>query len=290
MDAHPRPLFLPPALPSDLLHFIIDRCSYPTTLIVCSNRAEFLAHLTQDTKQQQQKQQQQANTSTSSGGTTHAGAHPASPTIIKHPLAAAPLSQVAVTRHIRTVFVPTVTHLRAFLSVFSSPHDDATSKVSPPPAAAAAAAAAAHAAHPAGNTTTGGAPPPPKQPLLIVYDLVALHRDTSEWSVQGLGSSVAALVEAGRRAGLGVVVVEGMSCREGEAELSRGLCGLLGEKVPVLSGSERKVARLLGARGGGGNGEGSGSVSGWAERTVGVGRVLGRWFEFRGDWNWGPEG
>src|ERR1044071_2870462 len=42
------PVFLSPALPSDLIHYIIHHCTYPTTIIVCSSRAEFLSTLTQD--------------------------------------------------------------------------------------------------------------------------------------------------------------------------------------------------------------------------------------------------
>jgi hypothetical protein len=125
----------------------------------------------------------------------------------------------------------------------------------------------------------------------VEYGFLSLHRGTSEWSVQGLGASAAGLVEGALGSGLRVVVVEeeeeeeehplhprgqGGGDDDGPAAAAgqgQGLKELLEERVPVLSGS--------GVRRVGGELEGSG----WAGKTVGVGRVLGRWFRFReGGW------
>jgi hypothetical protein len=125
----------------------------------------------------------------------------------------------------------------------------------------------------------------------VVYGFLSLHRGTSEWSVQGLGASAAGLVEGALGSGLRVVVVEeeeeeeehplhprgqGGGDDDGHAAAAgqgQGLKELLEERVPVLSRS--------GVRRVGGELEGSG----WAGKTVGVGRVLGRWFRFReGGW------
>jgi hypothetical protein len=69
------------------------------------------------------------------------------------------------------------------------------------------------------------------------------------------------LAEAGRRVGLGVVVVES----RGSGSQQGMMAEVLGERVPVLSGSARREL-------------------GWAGKTVDVGRVLGRWFRFR-EWH-----
>ena len=116
----------------------------------------------------------------------------------------------------------------------------------------------------------------------MVYDFLSLHRGTSEWSVQGLGASAAALVEGALGEGFRIVVVEGEhplhstgqgGDDDGLGAEPSGMKELLEERVPVLSGS--------GVRRVGGELEGSG----WAAKTVGVGRVLGRWFRFReGEW------
>lgn len=322
--AHPNspPVFLSPALPSDLLQFVINHCTYPTTLIVCGDRSEYLASLAHDLLTQQHEKE--PHTADKPHGTTvqedtagpfnpnstddepsHAiplsaadrppqaksHAHHPKPSStnfqsISHPLVACNLAQLATTRHIRTIFVPTVSHLRAFLSVFSVNQSSSG----------------------AGKALVPPIPPPlvppsamalKGRPLLVAYNFLALHRGTSEWSVQGLGASGAALVEAGRREGLGVVVVEGLlASRVGgkvaekrvgnypsdcdddagsQKEIpSSGLKGLLEEKVPVLSGGAKRVARELDGRGG------------WTGKTADVGRVLGRWFRFRdGEWTAG---
>ncbi|KAK4154536.1 hypothetical protein C8A00DRAFT_14319 [Chaetomidium leptoderma] len=293
MDTHSHlhPLFLSPALPSDLLQFVINRCAYPTTLIICCDRAEFLSSLTQDLIQQQAQPQQQPqpNTADEPHPTTdnHAQQQPQpqpqrAPSKRPHPFLTPLLSQLATTRHIRTVFVPTVSHLRAFLSVFSTTDSSSSSsskrsKVPPPPPPP----------QPTSPTraaeTTETDPRGIKRPLLVVYNFLALHRHTSEWSVQGLGASAAGLVEVGARewdvSGVGVVVVEqplAISAASQGEEGEDGMKGLLRERVPVLSGSARRARGDL-------------EATGWAGKTVDVGRVLGRWFRFR-DGGWPVEG
>lgn len=120
--------------------------------------------------------------------------------------------------------------------------------------------------------------PGTKKPLLVVYGFLGLHRDTSEWSAQGIGNSLAGVVEAGWRAGRKVVLVEerisslyyGDDDRvEGKEEARK----MWEERVPILNGSVRRE----GLENGGG---------GWSGRTVEVGRVLARWFKFgREEWD-----
>ncbi|KAK3339109.1 hypothetical protein B0H65DRAFT_551854 [Neurospora tetraspora] len=352
-----QPLFYSPALPSELLWYIIHRCSYPTTLIVCSSRLEFLAALARDIKRGQQQevyeeqsqgeqeqgeqktsfqpepdqegistdtqhreeepqesshsqlprpsQQQQAiiapqptqdqPTKTTTTATTTKitpGPGPGPSPWVPSQLLASPLYQLAVTRHIRTVFIPTVSHLRAFLSVFDPSSTNSTNNSSsstgnkvpapPPPPPYGSGSGPDHqpgsSNHGGHQTTT--------QRIIIVYGFLALHRDSSEWSVQGLNNSVAVLLEAGRRVGLGVVVVEPVGhhhdChdddeKKGVLPRSMGMMmeSLLGEKMPVVSGSALK-------------GTGAGDLErsvGIAGKTVDVRRVLGRWFRFGvGEW------
>lgn len=164
------------------------------------------------------------------------------------PLLVQSIHRVAVAKHIRVVFVPSVSHLRAWLAVFP-PADSKT--VQPPPAAAMAAF----------SRKTDIAP------LLLLYGFLDLHRDTSEWSAQGLSNTAATLIEAARLAALRPVIVEQ---RIDWSEQLRDSESLLSEEIPLLSGAERRAA----AREGG---------SGWIGRTVSVRRVLGRWFRFQED-------
>lgn len=239
------PLILSPTLPPELLTYIIRRHEYPTTLIVCSSQAEFLESLIADA---------QDSLSVAADGSQVPGLSS---------LLSSPLHQVAIARHIRMIFVPTVSHLRACLSVF----DTKDSKVPPPPTAKASGRARA-------------------SPLLLVYGFLALHRDTSEWSAQGISSTAANLVEAARRVGFRAVMVDPPSVMlqaeddtdvpgagdddghvEGETEQAA-----LSEEVPVLSASVRRAGADL-------------DESDWTGRTVTLARVLGRWFRYRqGDW------
>ncbi|EGY16752.1 uncharacterized protein VDAG_07916 [Verticillium dahliae VdLs.17] len=114
------PLVQSPASPADLLHYIVSYQTYPTTLLICASRADFLASLQQDIH---------AQLTTPALDTEPA--RTLQPTSAS-PLLQAPLYQVAVAKHIRIAFLPTVAHLRAYLAAFS-PHDPA--KVAAPPTA-----------------------------------------------------------------------------------------------------------------------------------------------------------
>lgn len=244
------PLILSPALPSELLTYIIRRHQYPTTLIVCSSQAEFLDSLLADA--------QNSLPVAAADGSQVTGLSS---------LLSSPLYQVAIARHIRMIFVPTVSHLRACLSVFTTKD----SRVPPPPP----------------TTTSGRA----RAPLLLVYGFLALHRDTSEWSAQGISSTATGLVEAARRVGFRAVVVdsprvvmrtEGDMEAQGAGDDDGGVKSEteradLSEEVPVLSASARRTGADL-------------DDADWTGRTVTLARVLGRWFRYRqGDWAQGVQ-
>jgi hypothetical protein len=174
-----------------------------------------------------------------------------------HPLLIPTLYQIATSRYINIVFIPSLSHLRAYLAV------------SPP--------------------MVGESPPVQKfekpgknDPLLVVYGLVELHRDTSEWSAQGLGNTLAGLMEAGLWSKRKIVVLEERMTdddlsnvygdegpMEAELEESKGkqLMKVWEEKVPMLNGSVRRAGL-------------ESEDGGWSGRTVEMGRIFGRWFKF----------
>ncbi|KAK0620043.1 hypothetical protein B0T14DRAFT_520490 [Immersiella caudata] len=256
MSAHPHPVFLSPALPTELLWHIVHHCAFPSTLVVCSSRVEFLSAVSRQVKHQKHphhpargaEYEEAADEGGQEASVKKEGQLPrpfSTADARAAQLLAAPLYQVAVARHIRVVFIPTVSHLRAYLSVFSV----ADAKVTAPP------------------SPTHGIGTAPKEPLLLVYGLLDLHRSTSEWSVQGISNTAAAIVETTRRVGFQAVAVEPQTYEEVCME------NLLAERMPILSGSARRPGPDL---------EGSG----WTGRTVDVRSVLRRWFRFRhGDWD-----
>lgn len=113
-----------------------------------------------------------------------------------------------------------------------------------------------------------------------------MHRDTSEWSAQGISSTAAGLVEAARRSGFQAAVMDHPRQpswqSEGGGEGAEHVGGdkvavdersLLLEEVTVLSASARKAGVDL-------------DDAAWTGRKVTVGRVLGRWFRYReGNWD-----
>jgi hypothetical protein len=258
------PIAFTSALPYELLTYILTHQAYPTTLIICQPRATFLSSLLNSIKHtspapqhlQEQEQEQRGPSSPS---------HPPKPfqPPERHPLLIPTLHQIAISRFLHLAFIPTVSHLRAYLSVFPPPSDKLP---------------------PDGNFDKPGK----NNPLLVVYGILELHRDTSEWSAQGLGNTLAGLVEAGSRTKRRVVILEEMSLRDGgEVEVSedsredeeRGedtkkrVGNGWEERVPILSGSVRRAGF-------------ENEDGGWSGRTVEVGRILGRWFMFRrGDWD-----
>ena len=203
--------------PETLISFIIDHCAHPTTLVVGSTSNQFIQQWHDDRSRQDDDDRRGSKR----GKTT--------------------LLEVAVARHIRVVFVPTVAHLRGFLAAF----DPAASRILAPPTL-----------H--GTSTKSKS----KKSKLVVYSLLRLHRNTSEWSAQGLGTTAAVLDEAGWRTGMDVVVVEGRG--GGEEGQQRERVDAWTERVPVLStGARRQLEK-----------------AGYALRTERIRSVMERWFSF----------
>jgi hypothetical protein len=219
------PIVFSPALPSELLSYIVDYQNYPSTILICSTQEEFVSSLIQDV----QKQVSENETETA------AHQEPNSKLSKSISLLGTPLQQIAVSRHIRTVFIPTVSHLRAYLSVFK-PDESGIPK-------------------PPSLRPTSQARPP----VLLAYGFLQLHRDTSEWSAQGICNTASTFVEMANRFSFQPVIVE----RRSDGANQRDFRLLLADPIPIPSGSARDE-------------DGS-----WIGRTVTAKQVLGRWFRFQ---------
>ncbi|KAJ2904400.1 hypothetical protein MKZ38_008185 [Zalerion maritima] len=252
-----HPILLSPALPSELLSHILHNHRHPTVLIICGTRQHFLASLAQDVLQQLSLSLHHHH------GAAHGGSdtmHIPELNLPAHELLIAPLAQVAVSRHIRLVFVPTVTHLEAWLSVFV-PRD---TTIPPPPQPAPQQEDPSSGSSVSSSNSNNSSK---AQPALMVYGFLSLHRDTSEWSAQGIGNTASALAEAAHRSKFRATVVEPLEFDE-EGEV-RDLSRLLRETVPILSGAVRREIE---------HGR-------WTGRTVDVERVMRRWFRIEnGEW------
>ena len=217
------PLFHAPATPSELLSYLVTRQTYPTTLLVCCPREAFQEALLHHVASILNLESKPGD-----GSDSEDQRHKR----VVEALISAPLYQQAIAKHIRVLFTPTVSHLRAYLSVF----DPAETKIQPPP-----------------NHSDDAS----RTPLLLAYGFLDAHRDTSEWTAQGLSSTASILVDAAARASYEPVIIEPRG-DDGHPDTET----LLSEMVPLLG---RNVT---------GHGP-------WSGRTVQVRRILARWLQFR---------
>ncbi|CEJ90267.1 hypothetical protein VHEMI06061 [[Torrubiella] hemipterigena] len=152
------PTLLPCASPVALLNRLLAQHKFPTTIVVCCSRQDFIDSLVSDAR---------FNADASARDT----------------LLTKTSAQVSTSRHTRTVFAPTVSHLRAALTTLCP-----SETVKAPP-----------------NEDDN---PAKEEPLLVVYGFVDVHRESAEWSAQGASTSAAAVVEAAARNGLRAAIVE----------------------------------------------------------------------------------
>ncbi|KAK3174364.1 hypothetical protein OEA41_001608 [Lepraria neglecta] len=230
--AGPRktPMALPPVLCDDFISFVLRHHEAPTTLIICSSREAFLAEL-QTNIQQGYRESPPAS---SNDGVP----------ISLHPLLIPTIHLIAKSRSVNLVFVPTLPHLRAYLTTCAAPLNPVSSP-SPP-------------------TKPGS-----QVPILAIWGLARLHRSTAERSAQGLSRTVAAAVEAASQAKQRLVLAEPSRTDDGnnysDAEASDRVSGdAWKEHVPLLSGSVRF----------------GGEDRAWAGKTIEVGRVVAKWCRF----------
>src|ERR1700692_3518498 len=107
----PIPVALPPALPSELLIYILTHQTSPTTLIICQPRSNFHSSLLASIPQTLQAQPPPPPAEGLSDTQSESTSEPQP----LHLLLVPTLHQIAISRHIHLVFIPTVSHLRAYL-------------------------------------------------------------------------------------------------------------------------------------------------------------------------------
>ena len=220
-------LALPPMRNNELIEYILETHQAPTTLIICSTREAFLPSL---------QESLQANISSSQEDQTKTAKHEL------HPLLIPTIHQLASSKTIQVVFTPTLQHLRAYLASYTPTQNSIQ------------------------GSKTFTKPGSRRTPTLAIYGLLALHRATTEHSVQGLSRSLAVAVEAANYWGMRLVLTEGVddlrvsSMEPVSGDETVSVQGCWEEQVPLLNSS---LALSIGRAGAG--------------RTVAVGAVIGKW-------------
>lgn len=230
MSHRRTPVALPPLLGIEFLSWLLKHHEGPTTLLICCTREAFLADL-----QANLLQLPRGNPTTTANDDNRGLAHPLlNPTI----------HLIARSRSIHLVFVPTLPHLRAYLSTYTLPSNSEASSLA--------------------STKSGY-----RVPIFAIWGLLYAHRSTAENSAQGLSRTLAAAAESASLAEQRLVLAEARIPNIGEQygdteAFDVALENPWKEQVPVLSGSIRF----------------GGEDRVWAGKTIEVSHVLARWCRF----------
>lgn len=181
--ANRRPVAIPSVYCTDLIKYILQSHSIPTTLVVCSSREAFLEYLQATIHHTHPID----TTEPPNGGTSKS----------PHPFLIPTIHLLATSRTVALAFTPTLLHLRAYLATFN-------------PSAVSAASAPIYE-----NPGT-------RTPTLAILGLITLHQSTSEHSAQGLSRTLANAVEAAERAKMRLLLAEPRSLQENEEMLGMG--------------------------------------------------------------------
>ncbi|KAF2083141.1 hypothetical protein K490DRAFT_52428 [Saccharata proteae CBS 121410] len=231
----------PTTLPAFIQH-ILDTHAPPTTLIICASRATFLQQLLHACKHSSEPQipDEDDNINTA------------------HSLLVPTLHLLSTCCTVNVAFCPTLESLRAYLSVY--------------PAGGA----------PPRNFNAPSLSPPPKEhnrSLLALLNPIALHRETTAFSAQGLSRTMAAAVEAAEAAGQKLVVGEcAVAVKAGTASVNLQHDSRIQSTTPPPDLWAEEISILNVATKSFGAGE-----RGWVGRTVSLRRVVGAWCSFEGE-------
>ena len=167
------PMFMTAQTILAFLTYILDQHSAPTTLVICSTQSTFLQDLRSSIGED---------------------------SFLYNPT----LSLLASSGTVDLAFVPSLSHLRAYMSTYKSPPWDATAFEKP-------------------GT---------KVPMLAIFNSISLHETSTAFAAQGLGLTVASAVETAAREKMRLMIVE---CTEsGESVWTR--------ELSVLNGTSNRLA------------------------------------------------
>ena len=190
---------------TNLVNYLLQSHSVPTTLVICSSREAFLEGLQAVIHHTHPMDHLDHSNHGNSG--------------LVHPLLIPTIHLLATSRTVTLAFTPTLPHLRAYLATF-------------------------HPSSELSASTLSYDQPGTRTPTLAILGLVALHQSTSEYSAQGMSRTLASAVEAAGQFNMRLLLAESRILQENEemiemGDLTRGAQDLnpWKEQVPLLSNS-----------------------------------------------------
>ena len=221
---------LPPLLCSEFVEFVLKHHRGPTTMIVCSSRERFLEELRASIDRAHSQ--------------IPASSHGEQATEDLHLLLNPTLHLISRSQTIRLVFVPTLSHLRAFLAIYAHATRRSVS---------------------ASDPIRLGSP----IPFLAIWAMARLHQLTTEHSAQGISRTLAAVIEASNQHVQKLVLAEPKIVSTADDEANQIGSDVTWhdpwtEALPLLSGALRF----------------GGEERAWSGKTVTLGAVISRWCQF----------
>ncbi|KAL8953159.1 MAG: hypothetical protein Q9222_000980 [Ikaeria aurantiellina] len=219
-------LALPPMKCNVFIEYVLENHKAPTTIVVCSSREGFLDKLLRSLHPRN------ANQDVGTAGEADNEIHP---------LLIPTIHRLSTSSTVTIAFVPSLPHLRAYLASFT-PTQDAL------------------------QGSNSLAKPGSRTSMLAIYGLVNMHRDTTEYAIQGLSRSLANAVEAAEVWGMRLTLVEDFEdwVRPVAEPMSDdepvALDTFWTEQVPLLNSSIAMSDDRI-----------------WAGRTVDVRAVIAKW-------------
>ena len=228
MVSDQRAIYLPPMYCTDIVHYILKEHRQPTILVVCSTREAFLENLRAAIHHADRSREELPEDCNQSEDS--------------HPLLVPTIHLLATSSTMNIAFTPTLSHLKAFL---------ATYQATMPPSVV-------QAKHEKAGSNSS---------ILALLDVVGLHRDTIEYSAQGLSRTLAIAVEAARRSRMQLVLIESKQLYDIEMahEDYAEPVDIWREQISLLNGSIKV----------------GGNERVWAGRTIQVRQVVERWCQYR---------
>ena len=210
----------------ELIEFVLKSNTVSATMVICALRETFLENLRDDILRKRPAD-------FAGSPSNHDNSEPYTfPIPSVHLLATSKKAQLA--------FVPTLSHLRAYLACFQPTRDSARAEC----------------------PRTGC-----RTPLLVIHGLVALHRSTRQHSAQGVSRTVALAVEAANLADMKLILAEPQYDVGNERSAVSDILSSCAphdpweEQIPLLNNSVRLINDEITGHG----------------RTINVRRIITKW-------------
>jgi len=260
-----QPIVVHPIELADFIQYILEIHASPSTLIVCGNQDDFLKAFIDDVDTQRHPFQTDGDDEEITELPSREPIHTQF-TSVTHPLLTPTLHQISQAQTLKLAFCPSLESLRAFLGTYGLRASDPSSHFQ------------VHNDLAEQSTYTIGGHKVLRHPVLVLLNIISIHRGTSSFSAQGIGRTLASSIETAHRFNQRLVVVECMSQvpvvqslhpeidnNDMEEEAEHTVDDPWEQQIPILNVTTKNFRP---------------GDSGWVGRTVTVKTVVERWCTF----------